>query len=286
VPLTLLGRFVSYRMPMAFYSTLALFAQNVTYVLPNQLEENGVQAAPMSKRPPSMSSYDSVQNQRLSSCPALAPYLIGVVNSTENRITAMVLKLSVFIGSDLARVGVNEMRYGTTGSRLLIIGARSDVSTFLNPNPVPVGLPAKDNLCEDSLEMFRSNDPTERFELKLDSITFADGSVLGEDSYGVIERSEKRALATKDFVSRLRALQSANNHEVQAQLSALLSSTSKAIEVSPRHKLDFYSQEMFALTKAAIREIQNGQTPQHIEGVLSKHLQLDATKLTLRRKTQ
>ena len=259
-------------------------AQQVAFSFPSELEKQNVSVFSVASDKNRLLSYQAEQSERVQRCLPMIPYLIGILNSSGSKIDSVVVKLTVFKGTEISRVGVNEMRFGTTSSKLLVVAPRADVTVFLNPTPLPSGCTFKPTVCTDAAENLRIDDSTERMEIKLDSVTFSDKTVSGEDTYGVVLRSEKRLLALEAVLSQMSFIK-ANGEKLEENMAGLFSSTAKAFEESPRNRLDFYSQELHSFARIVILEIKNGRTAQEVEASFRRHLDFDAKKEILKKRT-
>lgn len=133
--------------------------------------------------------------------------------------------------------------------------------------------------------MLRIDDSTERMEIKLESVTFSDKTVSGEDSYGVVLRSEKRLQALEGVLSQMSSVK-ANGETLEETMEGLLRSTANAFEESPRNRLDIYSQEIHSFARIVISELKIGRTTQEIEAGFRRHFDLDAKKRSLKKNGQ
>jgi len=238
----------------------------ITYSLPPGLEAHKITAYSMTAGAERALSHQSDQAQRLGECKAAMPYLIGVQNQSNETIVSMVMRLIVFRGSEVVQTGVNEKFFGTSSSSLLLMAPRADLTTFLNPVPATNGVLPDSKVCNSPLHMAGA----ERVEIQLDSITLLDGTVIGEDIYGVVDRSEKRQLALDDMITRLRAARG-NQATVEAQMRAL-------IEDSARVGQDFYASEHRAWARIVRYQLNNGEKLEELIGQLRAALEAKLLK--------
>ncbi len=229
-----------------------MFLPLITYSLPTGLEAHNITAYSMTTGAERALSHQSDQAQRLGQCKAAMPYLIGVQNQSNETIVSMVMRLIVLRGSEVVQTGVNEMIFGTTSSSLLLMAPSADLTRYLNPTPARNGSPPDNKVCNSPLHMAGA----QRVEIQLDSITLSDGTVIGKDVYGVVDRSEKRQLALDDMINRLRAA-SGNQATVQSQMRVL-------VEDSARVGQDFYSSELRAWARIVSHQLKNGEKLEEI----------------------
>lgn len=185
----------------------------------------------------------------------MLPYLIAVESHSGLQIESIVVKMEVFNHDELLQVGINEMGFGSTVPKPLIIAPRSEVTTYLNTATV-----TKPVSCKDA----RISAPGDRIEIRLDSITFSDKTVIGQDTYGVIERGRKRQEARQHLLTVLSTTRLAGESP-QPALAALLAMTHPAYEESQRHKIDFLALELDRSARWLLRELAGGQSSQTLE---------------------
>ncbi len=258
-------------------------AQQVVFSFPPELKQQGITAFAIGSNQPLALSFETSQSERLRSCSEMIPYLIGILNQSGTKIESVVVRMVVFEGLNVSRVSVNEMKFGTTNSTLLIVAPRSDVSAFLNPSPIPSTRSLGSSVCSDTARSMQLAEGVERMEINLDSITFADGTVTGEDRFGVLLRSEKRLQALRDIVGKVSAAK-ATLEQLKEAMEATISSTARAFDLSLRGPFDFYSRESHAFARMILLELKNGTSVQDIEASLQRHLSSDGAKEVLRRR--
>jgi len=253
-------------------------------VFPPDLKRQNVAAFSLATDTAKALSFEDTQSQRLKSCAEMLPFSIGIVSPTESRIQSAVVKLATYRGSALSTIGFTMMNFGTTSSRLLIVSPVSAVNDFLNPTPSPSTRNFNWSLCAETAGGLRVNEPGARRELTLDSITFADNTVIGEDTYGVVKRSEKRLEALQNIMPRI-AAENASPGQLQQAMASILVATQSAREASPRDPQDFYALELHAIARSVLFGLKSGNSSQEIEQSLKRHLESNAKQEVLKRRS-
>ncbi len=254
------------------------------FVFPPDLARQGLLAFPIASNKDTALSHESTQSERLESCKQMHPYLIGILNQSASHIDSVVLRMTIYKGSEVARVGINELIFGKTTSSLLILAPGSELSVYLNPAPIPSPRAFRASICPDTARSLQFVEGVERMEITLDSITFADNTLTGEDRYGVQLRSEKRLQALKDIVNRIAA--ATTTERLTESIQATIASTSKAFEASPREPQDFYTREIHRFARTVLAQLKQGKTTQDINSDFQSLLAAGSAKEPLKKRTQ
>ena len=127
------------------------------------------------------------------------------------------------------------------------------------------------------------NEGVERMEIALDSITFADNTLIGEDRYGVRLRSGKRLQALKDIVHKVTA--ATTKEQLTESMQATIASTSNAFEESPREPQDFYSRETHRFARTVLAQLKQGKTTGDIQADFQTHLAAASAQEPLKKRT-
>ncbi len=258
-------------------------AQQVDFVFPPDLARQGLLVFPIASNKDTALSYESTQSERLESCKQMHPYLIGILNQSASHIDSVVVRMTIYKGSEITRVGINELIFGKTTSSLLILAPGSELSVYLNPAPIPSPRAFRASICSDTARSLQFVEGLERMEITLDSITFADNTLTGEDRYGVQLRSEKRLQALKDIVNSLAA--ATTTEQLTESMQSTIASTSKAFEASPREPQDFYSRETHRFARTVLAQLKQGKTTSDIQADFQAHLTAASVKEPLKKRT-
>lgn len=258
-------------------------AQQVDFVFPPDLDRQGLLVFPIASNKGTALSYESTQSERLGSCKQMHPYLIGIFNQSASRIDSVVVRMTIYKGSEISRVGINELIFGKTTSSLLILAPRSELSVYLNPSPVPSPRAFGASICSNTARSLQLVEGVERMEITLDSITFADNTLTGEDRYGVLLRSEKRLQSLKDIVHKVTA--ATTTEQLTESMQATIASTSNAFEESPRGLQDFYSREIHRFARTVLAQLKQGKTMSDIQADFKTHLAAASAQEPLKKRT-